>query len=130
MDHRSLAEDSASKFYRLVAEHGKDGVLQRILWKELGLSSRDGSRLAIRLENQGIIRRQKILDGDRWTYVLSALRIPANFKSIEQCPCTTCPYESKCAPSGILSPLSCPWIVEWAINEFRGIQMSPQVVSI
>ncbi|MDG6997462.1 MAG: transcriptional regulator [Nitrososphaerota archaeon] len=109
-----------SRFCRIVTEHGKEGILQNTLSRELGLNSRDGSRLAIRLEKQGIIQRRKFLDGDRWTYMLTSLRIPLNFRSIEQCPCTTCPYESKCALSGVLSPLFCSWITEWVTNEFRG----------
>ena len=38
--------DLTSKVYKLVVEHGSDGVLQSELWKELTLTSRDGSRLA------------------------------------------------------------------------------------
>ena len=107
-----------SKFCRLVADHGRDGILQSILWKELGVSSRDGSRLAIRLEKQGTIQRQKVLDGDRWTYKLTLLRIPADFKSIERCPCITCPYETRCSLTGVLSPLFCSWLMEWTTKEF------------
>ncbi|MCL5068024.1 MAG: transcriptional regulator [Thaumarchaeota archaeon] len=114
-----LAEDLTSRVYRFVAEHGKDGVLQSTLWKELVVSSRDGSRLAVRLEKHGMIQRQKILDGTRWTYQLTPLRTPLNIKSIEQSPCTTCPYESRCSLTGVVSPLCCPWIFEWAIKEFR-----------
>lgn len=49
--------DLTSRVYKLVVERGKDGVLQSEIWKELGLTSRDGSRLAIRLEKRGMIRR-------------------------------------------------------------------------
>lgn len=111
--------DMTSKVYKLVVEHGADGVLQSVLWKELVLTSRDGSRLAIRLERRGMIRREKVLDGGRWTYKLTPLRMPVRIRSIEQAPCVTCPYESKCALSGVVSPLSCPWIVEWVTKEFR-----------
>ena len=45
--------DLTSRVYKLVVERGKDGVLQSEIWKELGLTSRDGSRLAIRLEKRG-----------------------------------------------------------------------------
>jgi hypothetical protein len=57
--------DLTSRVYKLVVERGKDGVLQSEIWKELGLTSRDGSRLAIRLEKRGMIRRVKLLDGVR-----------------------------------------------------------------
>jgi predicted DNA-binding transcriptional regulator len=114
-----LLLDLTSKVYKVVCEHGKDGVLQSELWKELTLTSRDGSRLAIRLERRGMIRRDKLLEGGRWTYKLTALRMPVHIESIEQCPCITCPYENKCSLTGIVSPLSCPWLVEWVTREYK-----------
>jgi predicted DNA-binding transcriptional regulator len=120
--------DLTSKVYKLVVEHGSDGVLQSELWKELILTSRDGSRLAIRLERRGMIRREKVLDGGRWTYKLTPLRMPVQIRSIEEAPCLTCPYEAKCSLTGVVSPLSCPWISEWVIKEFREL-LSPVEVS-
>jgi predicted DNA-binding transcriptional regulator len=111
--------DLTSKVYKLVVEHGAEGVLQSELWKELTLTSRDGSRLAIRLERRGMVRREKILEEGRWTYKLTPLRMPVQIQSIEQAPCITCPYESKCSLTGVVSPLSCPWIHEWVIEEYR-----------
>lgn len=111
--------DLTSKVYKLVVEHGSDGVLQSELWKELDLTSRDGSRLAIRLERRGMIRREKVLDDGRWTYKLTPLRMPVQIRSIEQVPCITCPYENKCSLTGVVSPLSCPWISEWVVKEFH-----------
>jgi hypothetical protein len=115
--------DLTSKVYKLVVEHGKDGVLQSELWKVLTLTSRDGSRLAIRLERRGMIRRDKLLEGGRWTYKLTALRMPVHIESIEQAPCITCPYESKCSLTGVVSPLSCPWLLEWVTKEYREMTM-------
>ncbi len=113
--------DVTSNVYKLVLDHGNDGVLQSIVWKELDLSSRDGSRLVIRLEKRGMIRREKVLEDGRWTYKLTPLRMPVQIKSIEQAPCITCPYESKCSLTGVVSPLSCPWISEWVVKEYREI---------
>jgi predicted DNA-binding transcriptional regulator len=118
--------DLTSKVYKLVVEHGSEGVLQSELWKELVLTSRDGSRLAIRLERRGMIRREKVLDGGRWTYKLTPLRMPVQIRSIEEAPCLTCPYEAKCSLTGVVSPLSCPWISEWVVKEFREM-MDPEV---
>lgn len=122
--------DLTSKVYKLVVEHGSAGVLQSELWKELTLTSRDGSRLAIRLERRGMIRRDKLLEGGRWTYKLTALRMPVHIESIEQAPCITCPYEGKCSLTGVVSPLSCPWLVEWVTNEYREMQkiLVPQTI--
>ena len=63
--------DLTSRVYKLVVERGRDGVLQSEIWKELGLTSRDGSRLAIRLERRGLIGRVKVLEEGRWTYKLT-----------------------------------------------------------
>ncbi|MDA4111872.1 MAG: transcriptional regulator [Thaumarchaeota archaeon] len=118
--------DLTSNVYKLVVEHGGEGVLQSELWKELVLTSRDGSRLAIRLERRGMIRREKVLDGGRWTYKLTPLRMPVQIRSIEEAPCITCPYEAKCSTTGVVSPLSCPWISEWVVKEFREL-ITPQI---
>jgi len=118
--------DLTSNVYKLVVEHGVEGVLQSELWKELSLTSRDGSRLAIRLERRGMIRREKVLDDGRWTYKLTPLRMPVQIRSIEEAPCITCPYEAKCSTTGVVSPLSCPWISEWVIKEFREL-ITPQI---
>ena len=53
-----LLSDVTSQLYKHVLDHGTEGVLQRIVWKDLKLSSRDGSRLVIRLERRGMIRRE------------------------------------------------------------------------
>jgi predicted DNA-binding transcriptional regulator len=121
--------DLTSKVYKLVVEHGPEGVLQSELWKDLTLTSRDGSRLAIRLERRGMIRRDKLLDGGRWTYKLTALRMPVHIESIEQAPCITCPYENKCSLTGVVSPLSCPWLVEWVTKEYREM-IKPEIAPI
>lgn len=111
--------DLTSRVYKVVVNYGKEGVLQSILWKELDLTSRDGSRLAIRLERRGMIKREKILDGGRWTYRLSPVRMPVETRSVEHCPCITCPVESKCTADGEISPHTCPLIIGWAVNDYR-----------
>ncbi len=121
--------DLTSKVYKLVVEHGSNGVLQSELWKELTLTSRDGSRLAIRLERRGMIRREKVLEDGRWTYKLTPLRMPVHIQSIEQAPCITCPYEAKCSLTGVVSPLSCPWICEWVVKEFKEVGRMRQLDS-
>jgi DNA-binding MarR family transcriptional regulator len=111
--------DLTSKVYKMVVEHGKEGVLQSELWKKLGLTSRDGSRLAIRLEKRGMIKRERVLDGGRWTYKLTPLRLPVQIKSIEQAPCITCEYETRCSPEDIYSPYTCPLIASWVLSEYQ-----------
>ena len=79
--------------YKVVVEHAEGGVLQSSLWKELDVSSRDGSRLAIRSERKGMIKPEQRLDAGRWTYILTPALKPARVETIEQIPCLTCPSE-------------------------------------
>ena len=109
--------DLTSRVYKLVVERGRDGVLQSEIWKELGLTSRDGSRLAIRLERRGLIGRVKVLEEGRWTYKLTPLRFPTDMTSIEKAPCIVCQYEPKCSVEGEVSPYVCPWIGPWVVQE-------------
>jgi predicted DNA-binding transcriptional regulator len=122
--------DLTSKVYKLVVERGKEGVLQSEIWKELGLTSRDGSRLAIRLERRGLIGRVKVLEDGRWTYKLTPLRFPTDMKSIENAPCIVCKYEQKCSPEGEINPFMCPWIGPWVIKEKRDFDLQQKQVQI
>ena len=95
----------------------EDGIVQSELWKKFKLTSRDGSRLALKLERMGIITREKILENKRWTYVLKIKKTPVSTASIENAPCLVCPVEQKCSIDGEVSPRTCQWIEDWTIIE-------------
>ena len=101
----------------IVAKYESDGMLQSELWKKLKLSSRDGSRLALKLERRGIISREKILENGRWTYKLIIKKTPVSTESIEGAPCLTCPVEQKCSLEGEISPRTCQLIEDWVLVE-------------
>ncbi|MDE1866727.1 MAG: transcriptional regulator [Thaumarchaeota archaeon] len=101
-----------------VAKRGDDGMFQSELWKKLKLSSRDGSRLALKLERQHLIKREKILQDGRWTYKLKIAHVPVSTQSIESAPCLICPVEQKCTIEGEVSPRTCPLIEQWVLTEF------------
>jgi predicted DNA-binding transcriptional regulator len=122
--------DLTSRVYKLVVERGKDGVLQSEIWKELGLTSRDGSRLAIRLEKRGMIKRVKVLDDGRWTYKLTPLRLPANISSMESAPCIVCPVEAKCSITTEVNPFTCPLIGPWVVKEHKDSQLMMTVPQV
>jgi len=103
----------------IIAGYENNGTLQSELWKKLKLSSRDGSRLALKLERMGMITREKILEKERWTYKLIIKKIPINTKSIEGSPCLTCPVEAKCSLDGEVSPKTCQWIEDWVMIELK-----------
>ena len=103
----------------IIADYETDGVFQSELWKKLKLSSRDGSRLALKLERMGMITREKILEKERWTYKLIIKKIPISTKSLEGSPCLTCPVEAKCSLDSEISPKTCQWIEDWVILELK-----------
>lgn len=112
-------EDLTGKVFRTIIGNGKDGILQSELWKELDLTSRDGSRVAIRLEKRSLIRREKMLENGRWTYKLFAVKLPVDTTSIEKAPCLTCPVEHMCSLDGTYSPTSCSFLESWLVTSFE-----------
>jgi DNA-binding MarR family transcriptional regulator len=112
-------ERLTNKVYDILAERESDGMFQSELWKKLKLSSRDGSRLALKLERMGTITREKLLEKGRWTYRLIIKKTPVSTQSIENAPCLVCPVEQKCSIDGEISPKSCQLIEDWVIAEMK-----------
>lgn len=109
-------ERLTNRVCEILAEKESDGMFQSDLWKKLKLTSRDGSRLALKLERMGIITREKILEKGRWTYKLILKKTPISVQSIENAPCLVCPVEQKCSFDGEISPLTCQYIEDWVIT--------------
>ena len=112
-------ERLTNKVYDILAERESDGMFQSELWKKLKLTSRDGSRLALKLERMGTITREKILEKGRWTYKLILKKTPISTQSIENSPCLVCPVEQKCSLDGEISPRNCQFIEDWVIAEMK-----------
>ena len=74
-------ERLTNKICDILAERESDGMLQSELWKKLKLTSRDGSRLSLKLERMGTINRVKLLENDRWTYKLILKKTPISTQS-------------------------------------------------
>ena len=110
-------EKLTTRVCNIVAERGDEGMLQSDLWKKLKLTSRDGSRLALKLERRSIVKREKILENGRWTYKLKISKMPVSTQTIEAAPCLICPVEQKCSIDGEVSPKTCPLIEQWVITE-------------
>ena len=106
----------------IVTKSGDEGIFQSDLWKKMKLTSRDGSRLALKLERQNMIKREKVLENGRWTYKLKIAHAPVTTQSIEAAPCLICPVESKCTLDGEISPRTCPLIEQWVITEFTNVK--------
>jgi hypothetical protein len=108
--------DLEQKALHSVINTGHTGVLQSELWRELGASSREGSRVAIKLEEKGLVRREKELQEGRWTYRLFPKRLPTSIETIVNCPCLLCQDNARCDPTTAISPKSCPKLTDWIIS--------------
>ena len=113
MSKRNDLEHRALQF---IMNTGFDGILQSELWRKLRASSREGSRIAIKLEDKRLIRREKELRNGRWTYRLYPKRLPARIDSIADVPCLMCPDNPRCDPSSAISPQNCEKLTEWLLS--------------
>ncbi|MHA1379852.1 MAG: helix-turn-helix transcriptional regulator [Candidatus Helarchaeota archaeon] len=120
------AEDAALSHVQLA---GNKGILQSELWRQLKLNSREGSRIAVKLERQGLVRRVKELSGGRWTYRLYSnekSKPTKNFSwtSLDNCPCFVCKNIKICGVGQTVNPILCQeldiWIVQQTDNSNNG----------
>jgi len=108
--------DLEQKALQHIMNTGFDGILQSELWRKLGASSREGSRISLKLEGKKLIRREKELRNGRWTYRLYPKRLPATMDSVADVPCLMCPDNPRCDPSSVTSPISCDRLTEWLLS--------------
>lgn len=106
------------KALELIKKRGEQGVPQSELWKLLGIDSRDGSRIALRLLKKGLITREPITYNGKKTYVLyyvqpRAPRVLISIDSIRDIPCFRCPYVSRCGPGNFYNPETCVYLSQW-----------------
>ena len=104
------------KALTVISNNGKDGVLQSELWRELDATSREGSRIALKLETKGLILREKELYEGRWTYRLFPKRKPTSLNSIIDSPCLMCSNDSRCGAWGLITPHECPRLTAWILG--------------
>jgi len=117
-------EDVEYKALHFISHTRSQGVLQADLWRRLGASSREGSRIALKLENKGLIRRERELRSGRWTYRLFPKRLPPSINSIIECPCLMCVDDPRCHAFGATSPNGCERLTSW-ILVFAKEEMEP-----
>jgi hypothetical protein len=99
----------------LLLQH-EGGMLQSELWHKLGVTSREGSRIGIKLEKKGYIKRVKALSNDRWTRRLVPLIKPMNIKPLLGVPCPSCVYDPVCGPKSEPHNRHCVLIEEWLLG--------------
>ena len=108
-----VKDSTEQKALKLVFEAGEEGLLQSELWKELDVSSREGSRLAKKFEEKGKVTREKVLNEGRWTYKLFFKREPVTLESVAGCPCLICAEIDKCFRGGTKDPNVCLDLSAW-----------------
>lgn len=101
------------KALKLVYKAGEAGILQSELWKELGVSSREGSRMAKKFEEKDKVVRTKVLNEGRWTYKLFSKKEPVTLDSVKGCPCLICDDVDKCFRGGVRDPVFCMALTAW-----------------
>lgn len=108
-------DDLEYKALHYISNTRYQGVLQSDLWRKLGASSREGSRISLKLETKGLIKRERELRSGRWTYRLFPKRQPASITSIEACPCLMCSDDTRCGAFGGITPNGCDRLTSWIL---------------
>ncbi|MEM1655324.1 MAG: hypothetical protein QW330_03215 [Nitrososphaerota archaeon] len=104
------------KAIALLLKHQDKGLLQSELWHKLGVTSREGSRIAIRLEKKGMVKRVREFAKDRWTRRLVPLIRRVTVEPIKGAPCLACEQEHVCGEGGVISPKNCPKLERWVLE--------------
>ncbi|MEM2093743.1 MAG: Lrp/AsnC family transcriptional regulator [Candidatus Bathyarchaeia archaeon] len=109
----SKNDDLESKALQLLASKSAEGILQCNLWRDLKTSSREGSRLLLRLENKSLIQRERELFHGRWTYRVRIKRKTVEVDSLLDVPCIRCLEFEKCGGNSNVSPATCRELSKW-----------------
>lgn len=101
------------KALKLVFDAGDKGIFQSEIWKKLGVSSREGSRMAKKFEEKDKVIREKVLNDGRWTYKLYSKKELVTLDSVKGCPCLICDEVDKCFRGGTRDPVYCMALTAW-----------------
>ncbi|MCW4020132.1 MAG: transcriptional regulator [Candidatus Bathyarchaeota archaeon] len=111
--------DLEQKALKLIMNVGEEGLLQSEMWRKMDASSREGSRISIKLEKKGLIHRERELCNGRWTYRLYSTRQPVSITSILTCPCLICVESIRCGAGGRITPNECGVLTQWILDSYR-----------
>ncbi len=110
------------KAYEIIRKSGKNGILQSELWRRLGVDSREGSRIALRLVKKGLIEREPVIHNGKRTYRLMLKEekgLEVDIDSVINIPCFICPDHLRCGEGSYLNPVTCPKLTRWILNEAK-----------
>jgi hypothetical protein len=109
-------EEMEEQALEFIKNCGSKGVLQSQLWKHLNATSRDGSRIAVSLEEAGSIERQKELHKGRWTYRIYYIKNEpekVEWDTLDNCPCFLCESLDICARE---RAIKCKDLLKWMVE--------------
>jgi len=103
------------KAFEIISSHSqRGGIVQSELWKMLGVDSKEGSKIVLRLLRRGLITRKEVSYNGRKTYILivahhsEGSEIDIRIDDVIQIPCFTCEYlYLECGDTSKLNPSSC-----------------------
>jgi hypothetical protein len=98
-------------------DKGDEGILQRDMWRALDATSREGSRIALRLEAQDLIIREKELANGRWTNRIFINIRRVELDSIIDVPCMMCEDIQNCEVGGGITASQCEVLTQWLISD-------------
>ena len=113
MPKRDALEKRALK---LILDNSTDGILQRDMWRELHATSREGSRISLRLETKNLIKRERELSNGRWTNRIFITIRRVNLDSIIDVPCMICEDITKCEVGRGISSSTCKLLTQWLLS--------------
>lgn len=141
VDEKALAEeallseelsDIERKAFELIIKHGRKGIFQNDLWKQLGINSREASRIVGKLVKKGLITRKPAVNRGRRTYLLIAvtekrkravrikrekLEARIDVTPFLDIPCMRCQYINRCYSGGFFDPTKCSHLDKWILEE-------------
>jgi hypothetical protein len=112
----SKRSDLEQRALKLIMDKGDEGILQRDMWRELDATSREGSRIALRLEEQQLITRERELANRRWTHRLFINIRRVELDSILDVPCMMCDDIQQCEVGMGISAAQCKVLTQWLVS--------------
>jgi hypothetical protein len=108
-------DDLETRALKLILDKGDEGLLQRDMWRALGATSREGSRIALRLEAKQLIRRERELANGRWTHRIYASIRRVDIDSLIDVPCMICDDIQHCEVGRGISAAECDVLTQWLL---------------
>ena len=112
----SRRDDLEEQALKIIIDKGTDGILQSAMWRKLKASSREGSRISLRLEAKNLIKRERELSKGRWTYRIFIKKRLIAIDSLLEIPCMFCDYTYRCELDGEISPATCVPLTKWLFS--------------